>query len=159
MAALVVVLLVAVIVGANVVRQPAAMEPTYTVAQYLSAPSRLNPNPLRFRLHVGQTVRVRGVLQPLANRQNATLPATGLFDTPSFAGIAIAVYYGPPDPLAARLRRLPLLGSLIPFPPTANHPLSGRLATYHLRAIGCRTVHPLCNAHEVLLQLADGGTP
>lgn len=163
-AALVVVLLVATIVGADTVRPPTATGPVYTVGQFLSPPSRRQPIPLRFRLQVGQIVRVRGVLQPLVNQQNVTppaalSPAAGLFDTARFTGIGIGVYDGAPDPLAARLRGLPILTGLIPFPPTADHPLSGRLATYRLRVIRCRTIHPLCTAHAVLLQLADGGTP
>ena len=107
-------------------------------------------------------VRLRGFLQPLAAPQNTTPVAplaTGLFDTARFTGDGVAVYYGPPDPLVARLRGLPLLGRLIPFPPTADHPRLAQLATYRLRVIRCRTVYPRCDARAVLLQLIDGGTP
>lgn len=151
--------LIAAIVEVGVVRRSTMTGPIYTVRQYLAPPTRRHPVPRRWHLHPGEIMQVRGVLQPLTAQQKATFPATGLFDTANFAGIGIAVYYGAPDPLAARLRSLPLLPRLIALPATANHPLTGRFATYHLRVIRCRTIYPKCPARATILQLVDGGTP
>lgn len=150
-AALVVLLLVAGIVVTSAVQRLATTEPTSTVGQYLS-------NSPRQRLHVGQIVRVRGVLQPLPAVRSVTPLKGALFDTVAAAshGVGLAVYYGPPDPLVSRLRAVPLIARLIPLPSTADRPLLGRLATYRLRVIRCRNIDLSCAWQ---FELVDGGTP
>ena len=163
MAALVLLLLIAalgaVAVVAVAVRQPTATGPVLTVREYLSGPSGGNAQPLRYRLRLNQVIRLRGVLQPPDVRQNPSPMGAVLYDAASYAGEGVAIYYGPSDSLAARLRGLPLLARLVPLPPTADRPLLGQMATYRLRAIRCTDIHPVCNAQVVVLQLADGGTP
>ncbi len=167
--ALVVLLLIAGIVVAGAVRPPTATGPTYTVGQSLS---RAPWQRLRWRncivwgqqcLRLGQSVRVRGVLQPIPNGRSATPLEGSLFGTAASAthGVGLAVYYGPPDSLVARLRAVPLIARLIPLPPTADHPLLGRLATYRLHVIRCQTFDPLCPVfpRSLRVELADGGTP
>ena len=130
-------------------QQGAAPEPLYTPAQFTAH----NVLP---RLQIGQMIRLRGRLQ-------AVLPNTGspydlIYGADGRTSTSVLVLSGPSNPLIERLRGLPLVGPLLPLPPTPDHPITGRTATFRLRAVPCTATALTCAFRVVDLQLVDGGT-
>jgi hypothetical protein len=124
-------------------------EPTYTPGQFAAVN-------LRPRLQVGQTLRITGILQ------SWWFPASGVIvQGPSGARgrwrrVGVFVIFGPHNPILSRLRRLPLVAPFVP--PTPDHPLINKVATFRVRVIPCQASIPLCPWRSPALQLADGGT-
>ncbi len=146
-AAVVVVVAVALAAGiaAAVAGRPMAAEPIYTPAQFAALH-------LRSRLRVGDTLYIRGAL-----RDFGAFPGWGgsgaIAQTSSRYGVSVFVVYGPRSDIL-RLRGLPLIGPLIP--PTADHPTTGKVAVFRVRAVRC-AVSPACYFRTPALQLQDGG--
>lgn len=146
-------------IAAAVIR-PTAAGPLYTPAQFAALH-------LRARLRVGQTLYLKGILRDSGS------PGWGgwggwsgwsgwdgsgvIAESPSslWGGVRVFVIYGPRSGLS-RLRGAPLVGPLLP--PTADHPLTGKVAVFRLRAVRCG-VSPICTFRTPALQLQDGGTP
>lgn len=124
---------------------PRASDPVYTPTQFGTAN-------LRRHLQIGQTLRIRGALRPWL-WPNSAIIAEAHGPSP----FAVFVIYGSPPPIVSQLRRLPILGRLIP--PTADHPLLNGVATYRVRAVPCQNAIPLCPWRSPALQLEDGGVP
>ena len=127
-------------------------EPTYTPGQIAAAN-------LRSHLQVGQTLRISGILQ------SWWFPASGVIvPDPASAGayggrwrrVGVFVIFGPQNPILSRLRRLSLVAPFVP--PTPDHPLVNKVATFRVRVIPCQASIPLCPWRSPALQLADGGT-
>jgi hypothetical protein len=145
------VLALGVLVGVLALRgQPgAAPEPLYTPAQFAAHNVLLN-------LKIGQMIRLRGRLQAVL--PNAGSPYDLIYGADGRTSTSVLVLSGPSNPLIERLRGLPLVGSLLPLPPTPDHPITGRMATFRLRAVRCMATALTCAFRVIDLQLVDGGT-
>lgn len=141
-------LLGAAMVAAAPLRDPAPR--AFTPLQFAAA------HPF-YTLKIGQTFRITGTLQPWWWPKSAVIaPPGGQTWTWGWRHRAVVVTYGSTNALFARLRRFPLLKAFVP--PTADHPLTGRVATFRVRVVPCRAGVPFCRWRPVTLQLEDGGT-
>ena len=96
---------------------------------------------------MGHSLLVRGLLVPWQERGGAT--SYFLFGGPAVGtGGTLIIFSGPSSPLLAALRRVPLVGPWLP--PTPDHPIVGRPATYRLSLIRSITAY-------TRFQLMDGG--
>lgn len=144
-ALLVVIALLTAGSAALAVRAPKAVGPTYTPLQLLHS-SQLQG------AKTGQAFQVRGILYLWQIGLRGT--AFFLFGGPKVgSGGLLVVFAGPPNPVASTLRRWPVIGPRIP--PTADHPIVNKLATYRVKVIACLTT---CSALP-RFQLTDGGAP
>lgn len=101
--------------------RPSASGSVYTPTQLLST-SVVTP------MYNGTVVRLRGVLtDPNASSATTAVLKIGL---------------GTPNPLLSSLRRLPLVGTLVP--PTPDHPVTAKVATYIVRRRTCPSPRALC---------------
>ncbi len=158
------VIALALLIGAltNSTRRPRAMfGPTYTPSQVTIGGTgwQVLVGGKLYRLQLGQHFYLRGAIWSISPSHPAV---TGVFDSMSMnkamgsrnTGIVVAI--GPSDPLHAMLRRVPLVGSILPLPPTADHPLIGHVATYRVALVPCGD---LCAPGLSIIQLQDGGNP
>ena len=136
-------LLVSVAAG---VTRPTPGGRVYTVPQFVAQLTRNG----RFRMpQRGQVFRVHGEL-----RGPAWMAGTGyaLGDKTARGFAGLGVNSAPPIIAFVLLRRVPVLGGLVP--PTADQPLTGQLATYQVVWVGCPG-YPRCQRSP--WQLASGG--
>ncbi len=127
------------------VRSPKAVGPTYTPLQLLRS-SQLQG------AKTGQAFQVRGILYLWQIGPRGT--AFFLFGGPKVgSGGLLVVFAGSQNPAASTLRRWPVVGPRIP--PTADHPIVNKLATYRVKVIACLTT---CSALP-RFQLLNGGAP
>ncbi len=148
-------LLIGALIGST--RQLTAMRgPTYTPSQVsiTGASWQVSVRGTSHPLQLGQHFYVRGAIWSISTPHPEV---AGVFDSMSrnnATGIVVAL--GPKDRLRDMLRRLPLVGSILSLPPTADHPLIGRVATYRVALVACGN---LCASGLSTIQLQDGGTP
>ena len=103
-------------------------------------PSQLTATGRIPTMHTGTIVRLRGVLI-CAGRGNAAVCA--LLDPPPIANPNMfLVALGAPDPLLATVRSVPLLGQFVP--PSADHPVTKRVAVYRVSRRACPSPRALC---------------
>jgi hypothetical protein len=147
--------LIAAIVEVGVVRRSTMTGPIYTVRQYLAPPTRRHPVPRRWHLHPGEIMQVRGVLNhsPLSK---GDVPGNRFVRYRQFRRDRNCRLLRSARPARCSPTQFAFVARLIALPATANHPLTGRFATYHLRVIRCRTIYPKCPARATILQLVDG---
>ena len=152
----VVLVLVSATAAALIPRPATRPERTYTLTQLLTVASQ-RPGPLIFPR--GWTLRVQGVL--------VSAPPWVIPAAPHLYGLQDRVYHVPTAhggliiaggssiPLIAAAWRVPVLAPLLP--PTADHPLLGRMATYRIEYIGPPPCPPSpCNPSP--WRLLDGGS-
>ncbi len=106
----------------------------------------------------GQTIQIKGVLRTFTPDLKGSFhidaeisdvqPTTGA----NAAIIGLGVRRGVASPLSI-LHQIPLIQSLAP--PTADYPITGRVATYRVLLVRCITSCPL----GAVWQLQDGGRP
>src|SRR5579875_3406208 len=127
-------------ITAVVVRQPLASAPVYTPAQFAALH-------LRSRLHIGQTLFIKGMLRDFGTFYGWR--GSGAISQASPMGaIGVFVLYGPRSNIS-RLRGVPLIGRLVP--PTADHPIMGQVAVFRVRVVQC-AVFPVCSFRTPALQ-------
>lgn len=118
-------------------------------------PARFAALGVRSQLKFGQVIRIRGIMQPLWPHMG---PADGvIFERQRGGSDGVFVLFGPGSPVVSRLRGLPLVGPLVP--PTADEPLTGKIATFRVQAVACTAAYFVCAFRSPDLQLQDGGTP
>ena len=148
------VLLVVVALAAAATRN--AAHPA-TASGQLYTPAQLAVPAVHQGLVLGRIIRVRGRLQAIMPEMGAT---SGIIYGPNGrTGDGVFVLYGAPSPLLARVRRLPIVGTLLPLQPGPDQPLTGRMATFRLRVVPCRASAITCAFRSPDLELVDGGTP
>jgi len=92
-------------------------------------------------MYNGTVVRLRGVLTCIGSG----IAAVCVLTDPNASSATTAVLkigLGTPNPLLSSLRRLPLVGTLVP--PSPDHPVTAKVATYIVRRRTCPSPRALC---------------
>lgn len=104
-------------------------------------PTQLLSTSVAIPMRNGAVVRLRGVLICHGSGIAAVCVLTDP-DANTTTTAVLKIGLGAPNPLLSPLRRLPLVGALVPSTP--DHPVTAKVATYTVSSRICPSPHALC---------------